>query len=77
MIRGDAASPVLPDDLEPARRADRARQGALESLDLKTLERETIVRALAHWRGNRTRAAESLGISVRTLRNKIRDYGLR
>lgn len=47
------------------------------SLDLKALERETIVRALAHWQGNRTRASESLGISVRTLRNKIREYGLR
>lgn len=47
------------------------------SLDLKALERDTIVRALAHWKGNRTRASESLGISVRTLRNKIRDYGLR
>lgn len=48
-----------------------------ESLDLKRLERDTIVRALAHWQGNRTRASESLGISVRTLRNKIREYGLR
>ena len=47
------------------------------SLDLKSLERDTIVRALAHWQGNRTRASESLGISVRTLRNKIREYGLR
>lgn len=47
------------------------------SLDLKTLERDAIVRALAHWDGNRTRASASLGISVRTLRNKIREYGLR
>lgn len=48
-----------------------------DALDLKQLERDTIVRALAHWQGNRTRASESLGISVRTLRNKIREYGLR
>jgi two-component system response regulator FlrC len=46
-------------------------------LNLKALERDTIIRALAHWDGNRTRASEALGISVRTLRNKIRDYGLR
>jgi DNA-binding protein Fis len=26
--------------------------------------------------GNRTRAAELLGVSLRTIRNKIRDYGL-
>ncbi|MCA9503167.1 MAG: sigma-54-dependent Fis family transcriptional regulator [Spirochaetaceae bacterium] len=50
---------------------------AAASLDLKALERDTIIRALAHWDGNRTRASESLGISVRTLRNKIREYGLR
>ena len=48
-----------------------------ESLNLKELERETIIRALAHWDGNRTRASETLGISVRTLRNKIREYALR
>ena len=48
-----------------------------DALDLKRIERDTIVRALAHWQGNRTRASESLGISVRTLRNKIREYGLR
>lgn len=46
-------------------------------LNLKSLERDTIIRALAHWDGNRTRASESLGISVRTLRNKIREYDLR
>lgn len=57
---------------------DLKRHAATEaSLDLKSLERDTIVRALAHWQGNRTRASESLGISVRTLRNKIREYGLR
>ena len=57
--------------------AVRRHDDETESLDLKRLERDTIVRALAHWQGNRTRASESLGISVRTLRNKIREYGLR
>ncbi len=55
----------------------RKHEAVADSLDLKALERDTIVRALAHWQGNRTRASESLGISVRTLRNKIREYGLR
>ena len=54
----------------------RASDG-IGSLDLATLERDAIVRALAHHRGNRTHASASLGISVRTLRNKIRAYGLR
>lgn len=49
----------------------------VETLDLKTLERETIIRALGRSQGNRTHASAALGISVRTLRNKIREYGLR
>jgi DNA-binding protein Fis len=39
--------------------------------DLDVLERDTIVRALSATRGNRTRAAKLLGISERTLRNKL------
>ncbi|MFA5447666.1 MAG: helix-turn-helix domain-containing protein, partial [Sphaerochaeta sp.] len=43
---------------------------------LKELEVEAIVRALHRWEGNRTRAAEELGISRRTLINKIAEYEL-
>lgn len=46
------------------------------TLDLRTLERETIARSLRSTQGNRTHAARALGISVRTLRDKIRRYGL-
>ncbi|HHU88518.1 MAG TPA: hypothetical protein GXZ38_04065, partial [Spirochaetales bacterium] len=35
-----------------------------------------IIRSLHRWEGNRTRAAEELGISRRTLINKIADYQL-
>ncbi len=38
------------------------------------LECELICETLAHYRGNRTRSACRLGISIRALRNKIRDY---
>jgi DNA-binding NtrC family response regulator len=41
------------------------------SFDLDTIERDTIDRALVATRGNRTRAAKLLGISERTLRNKL------
>ena len=37
----------------------------------------TSLHQLLRFDGNRTRAAEALGISVRTLRNKIRAYDLR
>lgn len=45
-------------------------------LDLRELERRTVVQALALHGGNRTRAARALGISVRTLRNKLDRYRL-
>ena len=38
------------------------------------IERELVLQTLARWHGNRTHAARMLGVSVRTLRNKIRQY---
>ncbi len=45
-----------------------------EAKSLKDMEIETIVRALHRWEGNRTRAAQELQISRRTLINKIAEY---
>jgi len=50
--------------------------GTAEPRSLKAMEIEAIVRALHRWEGNRTRAAEELGISRRTLINKIADFQL-
>ena len=44
----------------------------LTSLDVTEAETELIARALEVSGGNRTRAAELLGMSIRTLRNKLR-----
>lgn len=44
---------------------------------LEDLEREAIIRSLERFGNNRTHASRALGISVRTLRNKIHRYGLR
>ena len=38
------------------------------------MERELILQTLEEVGGNKTRAAESLGISIRTLRNKLNEY---
>ena len=41
---------------------------------LKEMERRMIMHALDDLKGNRTHAAKVLGISVRTLRNKLHEY---
>ena len=43
---------------------------------LREVERASIEMALQRWEGNRTRAAEELGITRRSLYNKIKEYGL-
>jgi len=43
---------------------------------LQSLERQAIIAALHRWEGNRTRAAAELGITRRTLLNKIRNFGI-
>lgn len=49
--------------------------GGPEIVSLADLEREQIFRALEFTKGNRTHAAKLLGISIRTLRNKLHEYG--
>ena len=47
-----------------------------EALSLRDIERNAIINALHRWEGNRTRAAEELGISRRTLISKIAEYSI-
>ena len=47
-----------------------------DGLTLKEMERNAIIRSLHRWEGNRTKASEELGISRRTLINKIAEYGI-
>ena len=46
----------------------------VKTVSLREMERKTIFNALDKTNGNRTHAAEILGISVRTLRNKLNEY---
>jgi len=43
---------------------------------LADVERRMILQTLRHCHGNRTRTAQLLGISLRTVRNKLREYWL-
>ncbi len=60
-------------DLFPEEFRPKAREG-LPLKPLKEVEKEMILKALKAANGNRTKAAEILGISVRTLRNKLQLY---
>jgi transcriptional regulator with PAS, ATPase and Fis domain len=78
ILAGDAET------LEPAHLPAELRGGTLsfEPRDddlpsLEELELRHISRVLLHCRGNRTRAAQRLGISRATLHNKINRYGLK
>ena len=60
-----------------ARRAADAAEAATRALVGRTVsdvERELILDTLDHCLGNRTHAAKILGISIRTLRNKLNEY---
>jgi len=48
---------------------------ALVGRTVAEVERELIIDTLQHCLGNRTHAANILGISIRTLRNKLKQYG--
>ena len=41
---------------------------------VKEMEKELILKTLEELEGNRTHAARALGISIRTLRNKLKEY---
>lgn len=71
---GDSFEPAASD---PAARAARAAEAVTRSLVGQTVaavERDLILDTLDHCVGNRTHAAKILGISIRTLRNKLNEY---
>jgi len=47
---------------------------ALVGHTVAEVERNLILETLKHCRGNRTHAANILGISIRTLRNRLNEY---
>lgn len=76
---------ITPDELElkgnvftkeQKRKTDDGEPQEDGAQSLKDVEENAIIRALRRWEGNRTKAAQELGISRRTLINKIAEYGL-
>jgi DNA-binding NtrC family response regulator len=68
-----AAAARQRDGAAPAGAAGAA-VGGLVGRTVADVERDLILETLTHCLGNRTHAATILGISIRTLRNKLRDY---
>lgn len=54
---------------------DRTSPSTLVGRTVDSVEQELILNTLSHCLGNRTHAANILGISIRTLRNKLKQYG--
>jgi two-component system response regulator HydG len=74
MSRGDA---VGLDDLPPALASHQQEEGRRPSpTTLRDVERETIVKTLRQTGGNRTKTAAILGITRKTLQNKIKEYAI-
>ncbi len=75
--RGVPAEPLAPTLTEPAAQDPvvHSNDGA-EVKALHEVEKDYILWALSKTSGNRTKTAELLGISIRTLRNKLNEYQL-
>ncbi len=64
-------------ETSPAEPSNIENQGSVENMIGRTIadvERDMIINTLDHCLGNRTHAANILGISIRTLRNKLNQY---
>jgi len=73
MIRENLPSPAESMTDGPAVAPDRI-VPLLIGATVGDIERELVLQTLSRCGGNRTHAARILGLSVRTLRNKIRQY---
>ncbi len=68
-----AAGPAAPAPDAPAGDSDAVRVPI--GTTVGEAEKNLILRTLEHTRNNKTRAAEILGISLKTLHNKLKEYG--
>jgi len=62
------------DFVDPAAPQPRAPMGSLAGFTVREIERRLILDTLEQTADNRTQAARLLGISIRTLRNKLAEY---
>ncbi len=68
-------SPMPTDAVSSSENSSTASADSLVGKTVAAVERDLIIDTLKHTLGNRTHAANILGISIRTLRNKLKQYG--
>jgi len=69
-----SAQAAEPERKKAAAGGDAEAAAGLVGMTVAEVERELIINTLDHCLGNRTHAANILGISIRTLRNKLKEY---
>ena len=75
-LRESSLTSSVPSFQPPVFRSPEHSTGSFTGMvALDEIEKQHILATLEHTRGNRTRAAEILKISIRTLRNKLNEYG--
>ncbi len=67
---------LLLDELNGRSQAKRMEEGLQVGWTVRDMEKKLILKTLEACTGNRTTAADTLGISSRTLRNKLHEYGM-
>ena len=70
----ETAPPPMPQAPAAMQAAASRSASGMVGRRMEEVEQELILETLSHCLGNRTRAAEMLGISIRTLRNKLHEY---
>lgn len=73
----EAEDAVAEEYVEPEKSLERISEKAmLETLNLETVEKQMLLKALERNKGNRKKTAQELGYSDRTLYRRLKQYGL-
>jgi DNA-binding NtrC family response regulator len=68
--------PDLPAEVREQSASDLPPPTRFEELNMSTIEKQAILQALEKTSGNRLKAAQLLGIGLRTLQTKLKEYGM-
>jgi two-component system, response regulator FlrC len=74
IVLPDGSTPGVSQAVQATTSQGQPTQGAMVGRTVADVEQQLIIDTLKHCLGNRTHAANILGISIRTLRNKLNEY---